>query len=422
MVNIWDIAKKHNRRCKTRATAKRNIDALVARLQQQLSLDTDPLLLRSLLNDTLFFDKWKSVIRDKTVQTPQEVVESYRHTTTMHEFIQAFKRGLVANHPVLCEMGTCILEQGDANTSLDPSTATVLKQTLHIMYIFEAITRYACQNSTFTLHLINYYYTLRWSHHKSISHYMNTETGFPFVKAESVMWALDRYYQMRVVHQSNIRPDSKRALLKTIGDEVVLGLNTNVYEAVIADKYLNTNVTKRNARAGINGLLKISYGHAEYKPDTIVFPQMTQLYASMYTSWNLCFVSPYDFAPLLYGKLLFPYLTNSPPQHFIFRRAISLMVAVNSVLCTHLFKTRPLGKFAVDSVQEQLAMCNLLYANEMFACAKQDRSGVRTTKRVLKTMKQAKTLCDSKPFHHYTSRKKYKPPPLHTIYTHYTGV
>lgn len=422
MASIWDIAKKHNRLCKTQATAKRNIDALVARLQQQLSLDLDLQMLRSLLKETLFFNKWQNVIRDKTVQTPMEVVESYRHKTTMRAFIQAFKKGVVTNHPVLCEIATCLLKKGDAKTKLNPSTALVLKQTLHIMYILEAITRYACHNSTFTLHLINYYYTLRWSHCKSISHYANIETVFPFVKAESVMWALDRYYQMRVVHQSSIHPNNKRTILNKIGEEVVLGLNTNVYEAVLADKYLNTKVTNMNAKAAITGLLKSSYGHAEYKPDTIVFPKMTQLYASMYTSWNLCFVCPYNFAPLLYGKLLFPYLTNSPPQHFIFRRALSLMVVANSILCTHLYKTQPLGKFDVKATRERLAQCNLLYANEIFVKANHQQSRVRSTKRIMKTMKQAKALYNSMPFQHYNSRKKYKPPPIQTIYTNYMNV
>ena len=415
--SIWDIARKHNRLCKTPVEAKQNIDALVAHVQHHMSVSFDPQTVESLLNETMFLNKWKRVVRDRTVQTPHEIVAAYQRKTTMRSFIQAFKNGLVKNHPVLCEIATHILRHLHPTQGLDSTTILVVKQTLHSMFILEALTRYACQNSTFTLHLINYYYTLKWSHQKDITYFMNTDTGFPFVKAESVMWALDRYYQMRVVHQSTISPTNKRLLKKRLGEEVVLGLNANVYEAVLADKYLNTTITRTNARAGTNGLLKHPYGYAKYTPDTIVFPQMSQLYASMYTSWNLCFVCPYAFGPLLYGKLLFPYLTNSPPQHFIFRRAISLLVAVNSALCTYLYKTKPLGKFDVASTRGLLAQCNLRYANEMVP--KQKRSRLRYTKRLMKTMKQAKTLCDSKPFHQYMSRKKYTPPPIHTIYTNY---
>lgn len=430
MTHIWDIAKKHNRLCKTKAVAKTNVDALVEQVRQHVPIELDTEMLTSLLDDTMYFHKWTWVMRDSTSQTPHQIVDEFRREMRMSYFVNAFKTALVKNHPVICEIATYMLVNDCVKKHWTPKMTQLVKQTLHVMYIYDAITRYASANSSFSMDLINYYYIMKWKHRKSTADMLlDIDSVFSFVKAESVVWCFDRLYQMREVHHSVISASNKAHIKKKLGQEIALGLKTNIYEAILADKYINTKASRLNARAAQNGLIKHPCGiaHYEQNADTLSFPQVTQLYTSMYTSWNLCFVSPFGPAPLLYAKLLYPYLAGSPPKSFLFRRAVSLLIAVNSSLCSRLNNISPNESHKFDDVQHlqlMMAQSNLLYANEMLRMHQgTPKSRLRRhkafVKSVPKTMKNIRTLYESKPFDQYASRKKYKVPAVDAIYVQY---
>ena len=428
MTHIWDIAAKHNRLCKTKADAKANIDALVEQVRQRVPLGLDTGMLTSLLDDTMHFHKWTWVMRDSSLQTPHQIVAEFRRKMRMSKFVSAFKTALATNHPVICEIATYMLVNDCVKKHWTPKMTQTVKQTLHTMYIYEAITRYASANSSFPIELINYYNTMKWTHKKSTTNLLlNTNSAFSFVKAESVVWCFDRFYQMRTVHQSAISASNKTHIKKKLGKEIALGLKTNIYEAIFADKYINTSASRINARAAQNGLITHPCGiaHYEQSAETISFPQMTQLYTSMYTSWNLCFVCLFSPAPLLYAKLLYPYLAGSPPKSFIFRRAVSLLIAVNSVLCNQLNNiSTESHKFDVPHLQLMMAKSNLLYANEMLRMHRgtpKSRLQKHATfvKSVPKTIKNIQMMYESKPFDQYASRKKYKVPTVDAIYVQY---
>ena len=428
MTHIWDIAEKHNRLCKTKAVAKANIDALVEQVRQHVPLELDTEMLTSLLDCTMYFHKWAWVMRDSHSQSPHQIVREFQREMRMSYFVEAFKTALVKNHPVVCEIATYMLVNDCVKKHWTPKMTLLVKQTLHVMYIYDAITRYASTNSSFLMDLANYYYVMKWKHKKSTENMMmDVNSGFQFVKAESVVWCMDRFYQMREVHHSAVSSSNKAQIKKKLGQEIALGLKTNIYEAILADKYINTKASRLNARAALNGLIKHPCGIAHYvqRADTMVFPQMTQLYNSLYTSWNLCLVSPFSPAPLLYAKLLYPYLAGCPPKSFIFRRAVSLLVAVNSSLCGRLNnRYNESHKFDVQHLQLMMAQCNSLYANEMLMMHQgtpKSRLQRHTAfaKSVPKTMKNIRTLYESKPFKQYESRKKYNVPTVDEIYVQY---
>lgn len=429
MTHIWDIAAKHNRLCKTKAIAIANLDALVEQVRQHVPFELDTVMIKSLLDDTMHFHKWTWVMRGSSSQTPHHIVAEFQRKMRMSHFVRAFKKALVKNHPIICDIVTHMLINDCVKKHWTPKMTRLVKQILHVMYIFEAITRYATANSSFLIDLVNYYNTMKWQHKKSTADLLlNIDFAFPFVKAESVVWCMDRFYQMRKVHHSEISASNKAHIKKKLGQEIALGLKTNIYEAILADKYINTKASLLNARAAQNGLIKHPCGiaHYEQQTDTMTFPQVTQLYNSMYISWNLCFVSPFGPAPLLYSKLLYPYLAGSPPKSFIFRRAVSLLIAVNSSLCNKLnnISNKPLKFDDVQHLQMMMAQRNVSYANEMLRMHQGTPKNrlqrqKAFVKNVPKTMKNIRTLYESKPFKHYASRKKYKVPIVDTIYVQY---
>lgn len=425
---IWDIAKRHNTLCRTRADAKSNVAMLFEHVQKHTSLVLDSSFLTALLNDTLHFKLWHKVKCPSTVPSPHTIVARFAKTTTLDTFLKQFQTALVNHHPALCEMATFILVHDYWATRWTAKMKRLFKQTIHIAFIYEALTRYAETHSDFTMQLIHYYYTVKWTHQKSLLDFMNTTSGFTFVKSESVMFAFDRYFQMDALHkQKHLRKHNKEHILHTLGQEIRLCLDTNVCEAIMADRYVNTLISRQNANAAVNGLIEHDYGHAHYKKGKIVFPQMSQLYASMYTSWNLCFIFPYHNAPLLHPKLLFPFLLGSPPSLFIFRRSISLWIAVNSWLCNHLSKTPDLSAFPVGEIHPLLARLNQLYAKDILQLQIQSKKNKKTRtmhpfatiKRLLKTIKNVHTLVEAKPYQYYNSRKLYVPTKVSDLYTKY---
>lgn len=424
MTTIWEIAKAHNTLCRTPSSARDNIDELFEQVQRHLPLDLDTSYLMTLLDDTMHFKLWHKVKCPSSVPSPYVIVQRFAKKTPLQVLCRQFKTALVDHHPVLCELATHILLQGQWANKWTAKMKQLFKQTIHVAYIYEALTRYAEAHSPFLTQLVHYYYTVKWTHRKPLVDFMNpTGGGFSFVKSESVMFAFDRYYQMAVIHkQKNIHKRNKAHILQNLGKEIRLCLDTNVCEAIMADRYINTTISKQNAKAAMDGLIAHDYGIGHYKDDTVVFPNMTRLYTSLYTSWNLCFIFPYQSAPLLYPKLLFPFLLGAPPRLFIFRRSISLWIAINSWLCSYLCKKPPLSAFPVPELHPMLARLNMLYAKDIKRLQTPPKHRVRplaVVKRILKTVKNIHTLVEARPFQHYTSKKKYAPAKMSTIYTKY---
>ena len=413
-MNIWNIAQDQNKLIKTKRTAKTVVSDLVERALQKFPITLDIKLIHDIVNNRLYLKHWKKII-DQDVPTPQHIVDTYcKQPNIIETVIDGFKHGCVRRHPVLCELIGIISHHKWLDTAYTKKVFKIVNKTVHAMVVFEALVRYAITNAKFIICVIDFYSIMKWKKYKSnyeLFSKLNKSSLFTLVKAESVNWCLMQYLQMNDTQKSqSFTKEQKEKMLEKIGDRCRFGLDTNIYEAVFADKVLNTNYSVKNATAGTNGLLLQPYGIPTLENKVMVFSGMQQTYMSMYTSWNLCFICEFS-APLLYAKLLQPFVLDAEPKYFMFRRAISLLFTVQSAMCNMLYNVDYKDTFDVSKIHLSFAELNLAYGTAMMQHIHGQTSTLYKTKLFFKNIpylaRKLVILFQSKPLKHMNSRKKY---------------
>ena len=418
------MAKDHNTLCKTKSDATRILRALKDSLSTKISFDYDTTRGNRLLQQDMFFQSWTSRIREK-VAAPQTIVDAFLPKCSLETTIDRCIHGLIERHPILCELAGLLHQSNTIDTHWNDTLKNTILDTLHAMHIYEALARYAADgNKKMVTSLIDFYSFEKWAMYKSRRELLTKTHPFTFVKSESVNWCLMQYISMsNVMEDTTLEPDEKQMLLSKMGKMVTFGLNTNIYEAVFADKVRSSSKNKYrlNSDAGKHGLLFYPYGIASVKNDILYFEDMSQYYASMYLAWNLCFICEAPNAHLLYAKLLQPYVLDAPPHAFMFRRALSLLITVQSFMCNALRKTPTYrNRYDMRKMHPLFAALNLKYANTAMIHNHGTTSYSYKLKKFFLNLpslsKQMMNLIRTDPLKHMDSRKQFQAPRVSEVY------
>lgn len=412
-MNVWDIAKTENRYVKNQADATQVVNKIVRLAQSKHRVTLDRTLVDSLVLHTLFLKEWDERIKYKP--NPLDIVKTYIKRNNIASVLDGFKKGCIGRHPVLCELMAIILENKWVEDHYDEKTFKVVKNTVHMMLIFDALVKHTVSDSHFLVCLMDYYSFMKWRKYKTNNELLgrDKESLFAVIKAESVDWCLTQFLQMKDVRDSKSFNKTQRAeMFRLIGKRCAFGLDTNIYEAIVGDKIINTEYSRNNATAGTNGLLLQPYGIPSLENSQMVFNQMRQSYASHYLAWNLCFICKYTSAPMLYAKLFQPYVLDAEPKDFMFRRAISLLLTVQSVMCNIFYRNSYRDSYDVSKLHVPFSELNLKYGNAIMVHYHGTSSHWHKFKlfwhHLPHLASKLTALFRSKPLAHMNSRKPYR--------------
>ena len=323
---------------------------------------SDPKMIAEILNNDLHFVNWgQNYSASPLILLNKEMQQSVNLGPTIKQLSCIAER-----HPPLCQMAFVILEQKNLNlesyfipyvdgvheepTGKSVSFHTLMLMTLHTMYIFDVLVKYAVDHVQFQYDLINYYNAEKRKHYKSVRELVKKTNVFSLVKGESVNWEFPIWAKMRALKLQGVKDTDKR--VKDLSDKSRFGLTLNVMEAVQTDKFHYK--LPENADAGLVlvfnpvGAVSIESNPNKGMSD-IVKIQMPGIWDALYFSWNLCFISKISHPHLTLAKLFHPFVSCAEPDDFIYRRAISLAITVQSFMLDQLQKKPYLSRFPGNS-------------------------------------------------------------------------
>jgi hypothetical protein len=379
--DLWNETKAKQREINSAEECKTALEKLVAKFQIS-EFKYEPRRAARILNDDLHFRFWQKE------PTPQTVVQQYveNKPAAFTDLATLIVNCVSLRHPAVCEILAKVpqIERVPAfvvwkdGITDKPKNKTwdvqeFLKEMWHCMLIFDALVIHAVANVHFQHELIRYYNRQKMRYFKSLPEYVQKTNFFSLVKGESVQWEFPIWDKMRVIHQDQkMLLAEKQKRLHSLSEKSRFGLTLNIFEAVVADQY-HFHLSD-NAKAGMalvmHPIEKVEIvdnpdyakGSEESKQNAIVQFEMSPIWDAMYFSWNLCFLSKISHPHLTFAKLFHPYVSCAEGKDFIYRRAISLNMTVQSFMLDQLTKSDYPGPIETKWFTNELAKINRDYA------------------------------------------------------------
>jgi len=411
--NPWHIAQTVNTHVKTPHDAVPILDKMGDIVKTHINNGKyNKVLAITLLNDDLQFRNWDIT---KGEDSPVSILNTYVNSygsSILIDTLDTVKRSIVEKHPVLCELFAIAIHEKWIYNECTERHWHIIHKMCHMMVIYDALVKHAIKSKEWIYLVIDHYSKIKWEKFNTIKEYIRKTNAFSFIKGESVNWCLFQFFKMCVVKYDTTKDNTThKLLLNKLGKTIKIGLDINIYEAVSVDRVLQNS---QNATAAVKGLLGTTTGSATISEQDTMQIDVGQQWASLYVAWNLCFICKFSNAHMLYAKLLHPYTLDAPPEDFVYRRAISLLFAVQGFLINQLNNVESPPSFpSAVKMQTTLATLNEKYAKEMV------KINPHPTKNPLLKIKtlhyNIRQITDTSPLMHILSRTTYRPPSIDTI-------
>ena len=284
-------------------------------LFQLRGLKTDPNLVRDIIKQDMLLDHSDRI--DALMH--EALVRPIELDGLIDDIINSTSR----RHPAVVEFIHEVVKQGLIEPRDGPHPVAV--RMLNYSYILNKMTEAAFNDPSFSeavfpiLHRRREQYGIKRGVLPCLfSTYKVTGDWFFSAKLASIELVTLRY--LKRINKPNFKPGS-------LGDKInqwlwVLFLNLNIYEATLRDFTLNN---MGNSEAGY----ALTCTNTERVTcDGQVLYHNTDLWASLYHTWNLCFITTdLPHLDLMWPKLFIPMVGDSGGDHYIHARAIALSAA-----------------------------------------------------------------------------------------------
>ena len=346
---------------KLKRRAKKDVKWFSKQLSNDKYIPLNALVVREVIGQ-LHLDEWDDQLDGPNLLA--KCIDKKVGPRNLFIMVEQISACIVTHHPVLCRvlgklrasnyiftdivipMETFTGTKWEKGSTVPWTFQEFVKYTLHTMFVFECIVKIGMDEVAYQDRIINYYNRLK-RHHFTSSYdlWMRTNT-FSLMKSESVqmqypIWAKIRKMSRKAQSPNITVQESQRyhAQLEKLSDDTRFGLSLNILEAVAADKLFYK--IPDNAKAGmaliLNPVGKVTASPIRdkgkmYSDNSRVKFLMPGSWADLYVSWNLNFVSKFSNPHQVFAKLLQPSVFCAQPDDFIYPRALSLLVTVQSFM------------------------------------------------------------------------------------------
>lgn len=298
------------------------LDEAMDRMGISLSMETDPALLRDVLQKDMFLNDLpsiKSLLADQMSQ-PQ----------SLRPMLERVRLSILEKHPAISEFVCSALEK---NLIEKASSRPMILRTIHHMFLLETIISAMYHDWTLMVDVGNHFARKRQELGARADFIgsaidIGRATGdlFFVAKAKTIDGVFKRFQTIR---GNNYLAESEAA-----GSKLCLVLN--ITEAVVTD---NLQGHRNNALVGIGLSLNPLESVALEGEERILRYYLSQEWTSLYETWNLAFITgKMDNLHLLYPKLLIPSVIDAPSNDYLFNRSLALWTGINFYLLNKLAK------------------------------------------------------------------------------------
>ncbi|RXJ71522.1 hypothetical protein CS022_20765 [Veronia nyctiphanis] len=326
---------------------------------------TDPELIKDILKNDLFFYESELIMSEfsDTFFTPQR----------LDPLLDSVSEGLFDKHPAVVEFLSSAIEQGLIVKNQE--SAEIARRILHCCFILDKTTEKQLHDYQWSEKLFDYFHPVRDKKgiKKGVLRSLVTSyrvSGRWFVAAKVASLELVSLRYLKRMRKKNFKPGS---LSDKFNQKLwVAMLNLNIYEATLQDWF---SKQPGNSEAGF--ILTCTNAERVTDDGQILYHN-TQLWASLYHTWNLCFITgDLPHLDLMYPKLLIPAVANASGDHYIHARAIILTITF-SLMTLRIANNQP----SAFEIQNKEKLCNLWgeinrkYARELLAV--EEKKGRKT--------------------------------------------
>ncbi|RXJ71520.1 hypothetical protein CS022_20755 [Veronia nyctiphanis] len=255
---------------------------------------TDPELIKDILKNDLYFYDSDLIM--------SEFSDVFFAPQSLDPMLDKMSQGLYEKHPAVIEFLSTAIDQG--LIVRNESMHSIVVRMMHYCFILDKTTEKQFNDYQWSEKLFAYFHPMREKKgikkgvlRSLISSYRISGRWFVAVKIASMELVSLRY--LKRMHKKNFKPGS---LLDRLNQKFwIATLNLNIYEATLQDFF-----TKQlgNSEAGF---ILTCTNTDRVSDDGQILYHHTQGWASLYQTWNLCFITgDLPHLDLMYPKLLIP--------------------------------------------------------------------------------------------------------------------
>lgn len=343
------------------------VDAAVDQLGIDMNMQSDPELLDEILRSDMKF------VQDNEIAPPfivDVVASKLAQSQSMATFLGRVRSALIQKHPAVVEFLCAATDKGLLVT--DDKGKRYVHRTLHHMFILDDIIKKMFNEVQPMVDVYAHFQQKREEY--GISTKLKLKAARDIYRATGRdAFVTAKALTMDLVFKSYGETRERGQLEKREFKERRFRLGLNIAEAVISGFRAGY---PDNAFTGevlmLNPVEKVTVK----EQGKAVLYHFDQLWASLYETWNLGFItSKLMNLHLLYPKLLIPQVVAAIPSHFMFNRALALWTAINFYLFHQLdVASNTPGKelVAIDAARQQKlgllwGQVNAKYASTMLA-------------------------------------------------------
>lgn len=291
------------------------IDGLVDHLGIDIHMESDPVVMRTVLKDEMLLDDLDSVntLLNVALLTP----------INLQPMLEEIRNAIATQHPAISKF-LCAAKASNLFPLMNESSRQIVTRLIHHTYILDRLTEAMFQDWKFMVELRKHLSKKRNEAGirtegigAAIDLYSTTGEIFEPMKTITMDWVFSEYERIR--EQGYIPPSDVTSRQN--------GLVINIVEAVVTDR---SKGFRNNALTGValavtppeQVLIKTPGNFFEYP--------LSQSWTSLYETWNMAFITGnMPNLNILYPKLLIPRVIAAKHNAYLFNRALSLWLAIN---------------------------------------------------------------------------------------------
>lgn len=327
------------------------IDKMIAKLNIDMKMQTDP----NLLNDILKNDMYLADMKSFTDQLGEKLTKPQ----DLNPLFEEMRNGILTLHPAICEFASAAVK-GNLLPEIGKADPWITRS-IHHTYLLEYLLQGMVKDWKFMIEVYEHVikkrteFGIRESFFASAWDVFRLTGGlFEVAKTKTKDADFLKYNSMR----------SKGSVDKKDADSRRKALPLNISEAVTADyvRGFKDNALSGAVLAAIQiKSVSISDGERRLKLE------LSQGWCSLYQTWNLAFITAkLDFLHILYPKLLAPAVMNAAPHDYIFIRGMGLWLSINFGLFKKVTKASSPKLPGKDALSKVWGEINLKHAKVLF--------------------------------------------------------
>lgn len=342
-----------NSSAESSSVSAQGIDGVIARLNIDMKMRSDPALLSDILKTDMYLADMASFITllGEKLTTPQD----------LGPLMEQMRTGIITKHPAINELASVAIRDNLVPPA-EPGNPHITRS-IHHTFLLEHLLQGMMNDWKFMVEVHDHLmkkreeFGVRSGFYESVIDIFKI-SGFGGLFELAKAKTKDADFQV----YTSVR--SKGAADKKDSDGRKKALSLNISEAVTADyvKGFKDNALSGAVLAVIRiKNVSVSAGTRLLKLD------LSQDWVSLYETWNMCFItSKLDYLPILYPKLLAPAVMNAEPDDYIFVRGMGLWLSVNFFLFKKITKTPSATLAGKDALAMKWGEINLKYAKALF--------------------------------------------------------